>query len=620
MRRSRGQLAVAIGIASLLLGQAARVAAHTHVVTLTEPVSVDAAPNGATLSGDNCLAGTNVDTSLGQPTVNVYDCGLDPATAHPVPIDGIVPASRVAAGLPPPPPPPETRELVADVREGRVETAASGDSTTSDTSVGAHDACRLPNVELPRLASPSAALGAALTDTTVSAAPFTPGGGSFGGRPTLGGIPTPPPTVLGGPLGTDPRGSSLLVSTLPNVSTVASTAGGRVPGNLASIVRVTNTAAQAEFLDSVVASAQGVRTSILADDQVLNTPYKDLPLQELGSYLERAKTGLGQAASALLDAESGLDKGELRRFGRIFLDAEARAGAGAALIRDASASPASLGALVPFAGLSGPRAPTALARSAALAEIFGADPALQSAATADGLVNRLIQLNGLPPGQRAALFQRLKLAERAKLKLPSGQITTVEILHNGYIFGDSATGMDCSSFVSSALPTEVRKGRLTTLDFRTMWMFKRSGNFPHPPSYPSERRKMLQGVADGFVPLDIYNGDKLAIGDLLVYRPNVGPSGHVFVIRGYNPRSLIADVIEASQSAGTIRERAFPLSTSPTQAKVRLLRPGLLALRLKPQNNEVCSFRPGGASAQPTGAQAPARARPTHGGTSGAND
>lgn len=601
-RRETIRTAGAAAFALILLAQAGRLVAAPTVV-LMEPVPVGVGTDGATISGEVCLVDSSVSDTLGQQTVSVYNCDSGPGATTDVPLDQVDDASRSAAGLPArdaTPIPAVRGPGPPVVRAGRAIRVEAPAETPVDEEHAM--ACTAGNVALPDFrANPPSIPGVVSGPSSTSAAPL-PGQGLI----LPGGVSIP--------------SAPLVVNSLPNSGTLASTAGNQAPQNLASIVRITNTAAQAEFLDSVLASSHGVRSAILADDRLLNQPYKDLPIQALGAYLERARDGLSSAASALLDAESGLDKGELRRFGRTFLDAGAKAEAGAALLRDAASNQASLGAIVPFESLSGPRAPSALSRSAALAEIFGGDPALQAAATADGLLNRLIQLNGLPPEQRAALFQKLQLAETIKLKLPSGQVTSIEILHNGYVFGGSATGMDCSSFVSSTLPTEVRKGRLTTLDFRTMWVFKRSGNFPYPPSYPKDRRKLIQKVAEGFISLDIYNGDKLAIGDLLVFRPGVGVRGHVFVVRGYNPRSLIADVIEASQSAGTIRERPFPLSTSPTQAKVRLLRPGLLALRLKPQNNEVCSFRPGGGTGSASQGAPPTRAVPTRGGTSGASD
>src|SRR5690606_23601173 len=140
-------------------------------------------------------------------------------------------------------------------------------------------------------------------------------------------------------------------------------------------------------------------------------------------------------------------------------------------IREEEQRRALAGVNSPFAGLLGPQ-PNALARTGALAAIFGNGKRAAFPATNDGLVNRLVMFNGLAPGKKLALEKKLKMLEQTRLTLPNGDVRIIPILHNGYILGGGRTGLDCSSFVSAVLPPEVRKGAFTTLDFRQMWYFR----------------------------------------------------------------------------------------------------------------------------------------------------
>src|SRR5690606_34281342 len=132
--------------------------------------------------------------------------------------------------------------------------------------------------------------------------------------------------------------------------------------------------------------------------------------------------------------------------------------------------------------------------------------------------------------QREALG-RLKLAETKKVVLSNGRTVALPLLHNGYFFGGGRTAVDCSSFVSRVLPPEVRRGSFTTLDFRMMWLYARSGRFQKPPVYDENRKRLVMRTSEAFIPLDLQFGDRLQVGDLLVYRLPWKAAGHVFIVK-----------------------------------------------------------------------------------------
>ena len=233
---------------------------------------------------------------------------------------------------------------------------------------------------------------------------------------------------------------------------------------------------------------------------------------------------------------------------------------------------------------------------AELAQLFGADKPITKATTEDQLVNRQVFYWGLPQDRRDELAERIRLIETLKLKQKDGTEKTVPLLHNGYLMGGGDTAMDCSSFVSSVLPASVRKGSYTTLDFKAMYTLLRSGQIEVPPKYKKNREAWIRKVAQSFEALDLYDGAKPRQADLLVYRSeiaeagNKGPAfGHVFLVEEFNSKRLQATVIEASQSATTLRRRPFDLSVTPMNKKVRPIRPGLMLLRLRNPGVQSCS-------------------------------
>lgn len=357
---------------------------------------------------------------------------------------------------------------------------------------------------------------------------------------------------------------------------------------------ISDTARGNEIIDAATTARQAIVGAASDDQQRLADSYRNLSPDAMASYLDRAQSALGQAASVLENAtDSSIDSSERARFHNYILNARDKAQLGLDAIHDDQQAGNPLGADSPFAGLLGAKDANPLAKSTALAAIFGPQMAPANAATNDSLINRMVMLSGLPDNSRAQTLRQLKLLEHPTFTLAGGTQVTLDLLHNGYILGGGPTAVDCSSFVSSVLPADVRRGRFTTLDFRAMWIYGRTREFPAPPRYTPDRAKLVKTTASAFTPIDVYSGESLAVGDILVYRLQSEPIGHVVIVRSYNPATLRAEIVEAAQSAGTVRERTLDLSPDPLNARRRILMPGLWALRIKPVSNQACYYREG---------------------------
>ncbi|OFZ21978.1 MAG: hypothetical protein A2X94_16100 [Bdellovibrionales bacterium GWB1_55_8] len=389
-----------------------------------------------------------------------------------------------------------------------------------------------------------------------------------------------------------PPGDHLASPALPSLAesrAAGSTHNGEIPvqpitpGNLGSVRNAAALAEQArvnEFLDNALKRRQAIRESAEHDTAVLSSKYKAMDLQELDSHYSRAEAGLNkmlQDLSSTKPGQNSMDPGELIRFQNIYRNARDKAAAAREIVKESLAS-----------GDTSKNAGSALTKNAALNDLFSGSYA---ATSQDALLDRLIMMNGLDEADRQSALARLRLLEKQKLRLANGKSKIVPILHNGYIFGAGKSGTDCSSFVSSALPVDIRKGNFTTLDLQAMWQLNKSGEMPKPPKWSKEREKLVEKTAKAFLPVDLYMGEKPVPGDMLVYRLPWKAAGHVFLVKDYDPKTMVARVLEAAQSAGTIRERDFPLSFDPPSHAIRMVRPGFVDLRLKPVDNSVCKYQ-----------------------------
>ncbi|MEK6580232.1 MAG: hypothetical protein AABZ55_13485 [Bdellovibrionota bacterium] len=349
-----------------------------------------------------------------------------------------------------------------------------------------------------------------------------------------------------------------------------------------------------DLVSAARARNEAVYQAAKQDVASLSSRYVNLPPKLLQESFESAQGFLDQVVDHLSEGKSKLDPSEAARFKNLYLNARDKAALAAASLSEQAQSQNGFGAGSPFGGLINPGLgpdQNPLSKTPGLADIFGTDPLTKAPTSTDSLVNRMLMLGGLTDQQRKKALKDLKLAESIPFKLRDGQITEIPILHNGYLLGGGKSAIDCSSFVSQILPADIRKGNLTTLDLRNIWIFKKKGKVPNPPTYDKGRLELIKTMSDGFVAIDLYNGDQLAVGDLLVYRLPWDPIGHVFLVKGFNPTTQRAEVIEAAQSAGTIRERDFSLTREQNTAGGRAIRPGLLALRLNPVSNRCCGYK-----------------------------
>lgn len=444
-----------------------------------------------------------------------------------------------------------------------------------------------------------------------SQSPSPPSGGSSSNSPSAGTAAASAGSASGAGRSPASNGASPTLSgAIPsNAGTYAGSFndGAYATDQLGAAQRIAATAGSQEIVDNSRAVAAKLRESAFEDHQTLAENYKNMSSGEFTQALQRAKQGTSQMRDTLSSAVGGMDTSERVRFELSARNAVDKVDAALELLKGDSAglgnplNQSPLGSL-----LSGAPIPNPLARTPELTDLFGADLPKNQPATADALVDRLIMLAGLPEDQRRRALSKLRLLETPTLTLPTGAKVKLDLPHNGYWLGGGKTGVDCSSFVSAALPADLRKGAFTTLDYMAMWRHQRTGKLPNPPIYEAGRAKLVRETAAAFDAIDIYSGQRLAAGDLLVYRFSDDPIGHVVLVTGYNSVTAKVSAIDASQSRGGVGEREFSLLSNPSKPDSHLYKPGFYALRLKPADTRACRTT-GRLSPQPAPPTQPSR-------------
>ena len=420
-------------------------------------------------------------------------------------------------------------------------------------------------------------------------------------RPTGNPVPVPPPpppapdpgptSVPPGPVQTtapDPEparsNAPVVIDPTPDNPTHGQVVSPVIPPKVDDVLQ---DAAGRSLVDSANKYLQNNYDSALNDQKQIEGAYKDVPLPELQKRFQRSEENLSKQIADLESSTSGLDPSDAARFRNVLLNARDKAAAANEIMAQTKTGNADgILAGTPLQGLLDAKGPLGSLGAPDLTQLFGSEEGM-SPNSNEALINRVALHEGLPVDVRSSLDPKLKLFEKTSLKLKNGSVVKLNILHNGYILGGSITGLDCSSLVTRVLPEEVRKTRFTTLDLLAIWLYRITGTFPRPPVYPTERKQLIMGVASAFQAIDLHETQPKP-GDLLVYRFVTDTTGHVMITQSYNPARMEADVIEASQSAGGIRNRSFDLSIDPYGAKDRRVRPGLFALRLKPSENKAC--------------------------------
>ena len=352
-----------------------------------------------------------------------------------------------------------------------------------------------------------------------------------------------------------------------------------------------------EFVESALDRKRQIESIAQTDSEILTSAFDKVPLSEAPQTLERAKNYLRETAAKLETVQTGMFPGELARFRNLYLNAADKADAASSILQDHARTQVPETLKLPF----NPFDLQNLGKSKTpeirdLTELLGgatAGDVLQrpSPTSEDALVNRMVMFGGLKDAARQETQKSLGLVYVPELKLAGGKTEEIPILHNGYILGASSkTAFDCSSFVSEMLSPRSRGMRLTTLDFLQMWRFQKTGQFVKPPRYERDREEQVRNLSRSFIPIDIYKGERLASGDFLVYRQPSEPIGHVVLVKKYDPKLDKVTMIDAAQSAGTIRERELQMSRRDSQGR-RMVRSGFIALRMKANNNTACQYK-----------------------------
>jgi len=359
--------------------------------------------------------------------------------------------------------------------------------------------------------------------------------------------------------------------------------------NIGAIQEAANLAQNAhgnELSGTATAQRSAASADIRHDYQTLQDTYRRIPKQELGNRFQRAQQELDRMAGDFQAFTQGgqgqeISLADQTQYRNAILNARDKARIAKELLNLGEAQGGGAGS----ADGSNP-----LAQTKDLEELFSNG---SGATASDSLADRLLMLAGLPEDLRAKVFSKLRLKDRHTLKLPDGRSKKLAVLRNDS-GREQKQALDCAKFVASALSAESRKWQFTTLDLKSIWYKARTGRLPVPPKWGKGRAELIEKFADGFVPVDLYLGERPKAGDLLVYRVPAHPEGRVFIVREYNPETMVAKVLEAN-SQGALQTREVPLSFDPPQLAVRLVRPGFVDLRLKATDNAACKYR-GGAS------------------------
>jgi hypothetical protein len=460
--------------------------------------------------------------------------------------------------------------------------------------------CPVPTIEDPRknLAPPKGA-------TAAAGGAQTPSGQSPGG-------PQAPAANANGSLNANAGSGGGSVSPVtnnfisPTVNESYGGGGGGLTGGLSApaqtaasrtlrdeIQSITTNVAGNSVYDAARGKANEVTQKASADYSTLTDNVAKLPGRaKAETFFQQANDYLRQSIDTFKQATTDLPAGNHTPFMMNLRKAEEKSAAGLSLIQEEKEK--SQGPTIGSLGLF--RTPASLPMNAGgggavntpLMDLFDQQAALSNPISTDALADRNIMLAGLSPAERANVAKSLKLVELVHLTLPDGRKTTLPLLHNGYILGNAKTGLDCSSLVSAALSPVMRQNNFTTLDFRMMWLLRKFGIFPKPPTYDTKREKEVRRASQAFDPIDIDKGESLAKGDLLIYRTSFEAAGHVVLVQNYDPKTMRVGILESAQSAGSVRERDFYLEAFPG---THVPKAGFMALRLKPTDNKGCRFR-----------------------------
>lgn len=428
--------------------------------------------------------------------------------------------------------------------------------------------------------------------------------------PVVPPAPGKPPTVANLPPPSSPS-VAIVESGAPsgggsNDAWIRTLVGNQDTSLIRDSIRITENARGTELIDAAMARRREILSTAQRDQEILTEAYTDTRLTDYPTMLKQASRQLNETVAKLDRVQNGLPSGENARFRNIYMNAADKAAYAADIIEEEKAK-ADLPMMKLPLNIFNPPVGALPKLSEKLEEVVSLfRPAKLGGGNAgsatspvspvspvseEALTNRAVMFHGLAPARQAAIAPQLGMLYQPKLQLAGGGTISLPLLHNGYILGANETNaVDCSSFVGSLLEVDDRKTRFTTLDFVQMWKYKRQGKFMTPPHYPRERAGLIKKVAESFIPVDIYRGEALATGDIIVHRDPKEVIGHVALVKKYDPHRDEIQFIDASQTAGTVRERNLVLSQRDPRTQRRMVRPGFVALRLKASNPTACKY------------------------------
>lgn len=341
------------------------------------------------------------------------------------------------------------------------------------------------------------------------------------------------------------------------------------------------------LLDAAIAAKRETENQNRDDQSLVSKSYEQLSQTKFSDSLTRAMDRLTGAIDTMRLTRTGMSPGDLTRFQNLFSNARDQTQSALSVLAQEQTEE-SLNQIAAFKGFLDPTKANPLGRTQGLQEIFGKTPLLDRPGSQEALLQRLIMYEGLPDQEKDEIRKRLNFIETPELELSNGSKVKLEYLHNGYVWGGGKTGQDCSQLASSTLPDGLNRSNFTSLEFYMMWKLIRQNKLPNPPELTSSREQLVRKASAGFQAINIYQRQKLLPGDILTFRIPSSPGGHVFIVRSFDAKTGLVKVIEAAQSAGTVRERDYSLYV--TYRGQKFIKPGFTALRMKSEDNTLCTI------------------------------
>jgi hypothetical protein len=321
-------------------------------------------------------------------------------------------------------------------------------------------------------------------------------------------------------------------------------------GAPAAVSDVIQAAARQGLVDDAGQIVAARERAAAARSTSLIAQYASASPAQVSQSLSQSEQQLREMARALRENQAQTE--EAQRLARSARDAADRAQRAREWLDDQRSAASTGEANIP---LFSPTSPIPWSGSGAMGSLFAPPSAGASAMTSDEYARQLALLAGLPEDVRARLLANIDTIEvmvngrrvrmprlGALMEYADRSLASASGIGGGSL--DSA--LPCAAFLANAMPDELSRSKLTTLDWISVFNFRQSGSFPDRPQYTAERRRLIQDLAQHFDPIDAYRGNRPVPGDLIIHRIPGEDSGRLLMVRNYDPNTGSVEAMEFS--------------------------------------------------------------------------